>query len=105
MQQLFFTYILLCSDGSYYVGFTSDMIKRLNEHNSDEFPDSYCFDSKPIQLVFIRVFFDSNKAISFEKQVKRWSRKKKEALIFSDFETLHKLAACKNSSSHTNLKI
>ncbi len=105
MQQLFFTYILLCSDDSYYVGVTSDLIKRLNEHNSDEFPDRYCFNRRPIQLVFIRVFFDSNKAIAFEKQLKRWSRKKKEALILSNFETLHKLAACKNPSSHTNLKI
>ena len=91
MQQLFFTYILLCSDDSSYVGVTSDLIKMLNQYNSEDFPQSFCHKQRPVQLVFIRVFFDANKAIAFEKQLKKWSRKKKEALIFNELNTLHEL--------------
>jgi len=45
---------------------------------------------------------DPRQAIAFEKQVKGWSRKKKEALINEDIELLRKLAACKNESHYKN---
>jgi len=104
MQQLFFTYILLCSDSSYYIGVTNDLLKRIEQHNSDKCPGTYCHIRRPVILVFMRLFFDANKAIALEKQLKGWSRKKKEALIFNDLETLHNLAKCRNSSSHKNKK-
>ncbi len=100
MQKLFFTYILSCSDDSYYIGVTNDLIIRSNQHNSDKFPGSYCHTRRPVKLVFSKAFSDAKNAISYEKQIKRWSRKKKEALILWDFKKLHELAACKNQSSH-----
>ena len=46
------------------------------------------------------MFSDPVPAIEFEKQVKGWSRKKKEALIERNFDKLHELATCKNLTSH-----
>ncbi len=104
MNELFYTYILLCRDKSYYVGVTNDIIRRVIEHNSDDFPDEYCHNRRPVKLVYIRIFHYIDQAIAFEKQLKRWSRAKKEALIYQDFKKLHALSACKNksASSHYN---
>jgi len=44
------------------------------------------------------------KAINFEKQLKRWTRDKKIALINNEFELLHKLAECQNESHFMNFK-
>lgn len=57
-----------------------------------------------MELVFYTDFPDPNQAIAFEKQVKGWSRKKKEAIIQGDWDRLKILAECKNESSHKNYK-
>ena len=95
MVKYFHTYILLCSDNSYYTGITDDIERRLIEHNSDEYPKSYCHTRRPVQLVFAEMFLDPVPAIEFEKQIKGWSRKKKEALIERNFDKLHELATYK----------
>jgi len=56
MQDHFYTYIVLCKDKSYYTGVTNNIIRRINEHNSDLFPDSYCHKRRPVKLLFIQVF-------------------------------------------------
>ncbi|MDQ3050526.1 MAG: GIY-YIG nuclease family protein [Bacteroidota bacterium] len=99
MNNLFYTYILHCSDDSYYVGVTNNIIRRVNEHNSENFPRSYCYLRRPVNLVYIRIFHYIEQAIAFEKQLKRWSRAKKQALIYQDFKKLHGLAACKNKTA------
>ena len=103
MQKLYFTYILLCSDDSYYTGITNNVFRRLQEHNSDEEKRSYCHKRRPVKLMFTKAFLNVKEAISYEKQIKRWSRKKKEALILSDFNKLHELAACQNDSHFQNI--
>ena len=102
MRKYFFTYILLCVDGSFYVGVTNDLGARLAEHNSDRFPESFCHHRRPVQLVFTRLFFEADDAIAYETQIKKWSRAKKWALIMGDFDELHELAKCKNHTSHLN---
>ena len=75
----YFVYILKCSDNSYYTGITSDLEGRLVKHQSGYYPESYTHTRRPIELVFYTEFNDVEQAISFEKRVKGWSRKKKEA--------------------------
>jgi len=53
-------------------------------------------------LVFSQEFSDINDAIVAERQIKGWSRKKKEALINGDFDLLHELAKCTNNTSSYN---
>ena len=87
-----YVYILKCSDNSYYTGVTSNLNKRLMEHNSGMYANSYTFYRRPVELVFYIEFSDINIAIDFEKKKKKWSRAKKEALINDEFEKLPNLA-------------
>ena len=55
-----------------------------------------------MQLVYWQDFSDYKQAIDWETQLKKWSRKKKEALIAEDWERVKEFAACKNETSHKN---
>ncbi|MEI8229616.1 MAG: GIY-YIG nuclease family protein [Candidatus Peregrinibacteria bacterium] len=96
----YYVYILLCADNSYYTGVTNDYQRRLYEHQSGCDPTCYTFRRRPVRLVYVGIFGDINEAISWEKRVKRWSRKKKEAIIRGDFEALPKLSECTNMTHH-----
>jgi putative endonuclease len=97
----YYVYILKCSDNSYYTGVTNDVERRLNEHNFGLNKESYTYNKRPLHL-FCTEFNDINQAILFEKQVKGWSRKKKEAIINDRWEDLKKLSECSNKTSHKN---
>ena len=99
-MKLYYVYILKCSDNSYYTGITNNIDRRLNEHTCGLNKECYTFNKRPLDLVFCTEFNDVNQAIAFEKQVKGWSRKKKEALMNSDWDTLKILAECNNETSH-----
>jgi putative endonuclease len=86
-MKTYYVYILKCSDDSYYTGVTNNLDRRVTEHSEGIYKKSYTFKRRPVQLVFCETFNDINKAIAFEKQIKSWSKKKKEALI----ERKHKI--------------
>jgi putative endonuclease len=86
-------YILHCADSSYYTGTSrSDKLEtRISQHNQGTF-GGYTEKRRPVTLVY-SVHFDSiTDAIAYERQVKGWSRAKKEALIRGDFEALQGLS-------------
>ena len=84
-------YILRCSDGSYYTGFTNNLEKRLEEHRTG---GGGAFTSRrlPVELVFQQEFPTEHEAFVAERQIKNWSRAKKEALIAGDWDTVRWLA-------------
>ena len=86
-----FVYILLCNDDSYYTGVTNDIDRRLHEHNHSD-NDSYTSKRRPLTLVYSQEFNDIRQAIALEKQIKGWTRKKKQALINEDWEKLKLLS-------------
>ena len=88
----YFVYILECSDQSYYTGVTNNFEKRIAEHKCGINPKCYTYKRRPFELKFIEEFNDVNQAIVREKQIKGWTRKKKEALIKHDFDMLVKLS-------------
>jgi len=88
----YYVYILLWSDGSYYTGVTNNINLRFEQHSSGLNPSAYTFSRRPIQLVFYTEFNDINFAIQKEKQFKKWSKMKKEALINGEFENLPNLS-------------
>lgn len=98
----YFVYILECSDLSYYTGVTNDLDRRLWEHNNDENILCYTFKRRPVVLRYFQRFDDIKQAIEFEKQIKGWSRKKKEALFNEDWEALKKLAKSRSKPSSTS---
>ncbi|WP_194768179.1 GIY-YIG nuclease family protein [Tamlana sp. I1] len=91
-MKIYYVYILRCSDDSYYTGFTSNLSKRFEEHKTGRYPESYTHNRRPIHLVFYAEFTEPSIAIQTEKQIKKWSRAKKEALINGEFEKLPNLA-------------
>lgn len=78
-MKLLYVYILLCSDNSYYTGVSNDPERRESEHNAGEDVKAYTYNRHPVRLVFVSDYLRPMQAIEFEKQVKGWSRKKKEA--------------------------
>ena len=92
MPKEYFVYILRCRDGSYYTGVTSTLENRLREHHEGKHPESYTFSKRPLKLVHVESFREVSDAISAEKQIKGWSRKKKEALMKGDFDLLQELS-------------
>ncbi|MDE2229095.1 MAG: GIY-YIG nuclease family protein [Alphaproteobacteria bacterium] len=87
-----FVYILRCSDGSYYVGSTCAALEqRLAQHNDGSF-GGYTFRRRPVSLVYHQEFDRITDAIAAERQLKGWTRAKKEALIRGDVEALRMLA-------------
>jgi putative endonuclease len=100
----YFVYILLCSDNSYYTGITNDIERRVWEHETCFYPNAYTSKRLPVKLVFWEKFQTPDQAIEFEKQVKGWSRKKKEAVINDNWDKLRELAACLNRTSHKNFE-
>lgn len=85
---------------SYYTGVTNDLDRRLAEHIEGANPNSYTFKRRPVELKFYEQFFGEIQAIEFEKQIKGWSRKKKEALIDQNWEKLIELSKSKNPKYH-----
>ena len=87
-----YVYILHCSDDTYYTGVTNNLNRRLSEHESGMNEGSYTSKRLPVKLVYHKIFMSPMEAIKYEKQVKDWSRKKKEALINGKYSELQKLA-------------
>ena len=87
----FFVYILRCSDGSYYVGHTDDLEPRLAAHQRGEIA-GYTRKRRPVRLVFADQFAGRAEALARERQLKGWSRAKKEALIKSNWRRLQWLS-------------
>ncbi len=92
MEKKLFIYILECSDGTFYTGVTNNLDRRLSEHNEGISPKSYTFPRRPVKVVFSEEFTSPIDALEAEKQVKGWSRKKKQALIEGNFQKIQELA-------------
>lgn len=86
-------YILRCSDGRYYVGSTRGSVeKRVAEHNAGTY-GGYTARRRPVELLYVQDFEGvTTDAIAAERQLKGWSRAKKEALINGDFGALKVLS-------------
>ena len=90
-RMAFHIYILRCADGSYYTGHTDALEARVSAHQRGEIP-GYTETRRPVELVFTEEFTSREDALGCERQIKGWSRAKKEALIQRDWERLAMLA-------------
>jgi putative endonuclease len=95
-----YMYILECGDGSYYVGSTWDLTRRLWEHENG-LGGRHTSKHLPVKLVHCEFYPRIIDAYARERQVKGWSRAKKEALITGDVEALARLAQCQNPTRAT----
>ncbi len=86
------TYLLECADGSYYVGSTTDLELRMDQHNAGLVP-GHTTTRRPIRLMWAGEFERVAEAYSFERQVHGWSRAKKRALARGDLGQLPLLSS------------
>lgn len=87
---MWYVYILRCDESIYYVGMTNNIERRISEHKSKL--SSYTKRFQLIELVYFETHLSENSAAKREKQIKKWSRAKKEALIRQDYELLRSLS-------------
>lgn len=87
---MWFVYILRCADESFYVGETHDVAQRLAAHNKG-CASTHTAKRRPVELAYVEPHVDRAAALDRERQLKGWSRSKKEALIAGDLEVLREL--------------
>ena len=76
----YYTYILECSDGSFYTGYTDDLEARVDCHNSGK-GAKYTRGRLPVKLIYNECFDTKSEAMSRECKIKNLTRRQKEALI------------------------
>jgi putative endonuclease len=76
----FYVYIVICSDGTYYTGYTPDLERRVRLHN-DGRGAKYTRGRRPVELVWSREYKYFRKAFSEEKRIKKLTRSQKEELV------------------------
>ncbi len=87
---MWFVYVLRCTDGSFYVGETNDVLSRLARHNNGT-GATHTAMRRPVQLVYVEEYSNRDDCLKRERQLKRWTRAKKEALVAGDATTLKTL--------------
>lgn len=75
-----YTYIVKCSDGTFYTGWTNDLTRRMEAHNQGR-GAKYTKERRPVTLIYYEAFETKEEAMKREYAIKRLSRKEKEELI------------------------
>ena len=87
----FYVYILRCADGSYYTGHTDNVEARVVAHEQGKI-SGYTQLRRPVRLFFVEEAASRQVAFERERQIKGWSRLKKQALINQDWQSLLELS-------------
>ena len=74
-------YILKCADGTFYAGITTDLKRRVAEHNNSALGAKYTSGRRPVKLVYAKKFRNQSLALKEEIIIKKLSRKNKFKLI------------------------
>jgi putative endonuclease len=77
----YYLYILACADDSLYTGITTDLERRIREHNEGKAAAKYTRTRRPVKLMYSKKFKDRSKATIAEAKLKKLSRQEKLALI------------------------
>ena len=94
----FWTYMLHCRGGYFYVGHTDNLDARIGQHQNGTAP-GFTRDHLPVTLVWAQDFPSRIEAQEAERRIKKWSRAKKLALIRGDWALISALAKSKNGPS------
>jgi predicted GIY-YIG superfamily endonuclease len=94
----FHVYILSCADGSFYTGHTDDLAQRMQIHLESP-PRAYTSSRLPVRLAWTQELPTRADALEAERQIKSWSRAKKEALIRGDWDAISRLAHTHGSAT------
>jgi len=78
---MYFLYILQCADDTLYTGITTDLDRRLKEHNNSKLGAKYTKVRRPVKLVYSQQFTDRSEASKEEIRIKKLSRQQKLSLF------------------------
>lgn len=76
-----YVYILECNDGTLYTGYTTDLVRRVYEHNYTKLSAKYTRVRRPVKLLYSEEYNTRSEACKREYQIKQLSRKEKLNLI------------------------
>ena len=96
MPSSYFVYMLCCADGALYIGKTEDLDERLRRHNEG----AACEFTRlrhPVSLAWSEEHSRFETAVARERQIKGWTRAKKEALVAGNFDHLRDLSRSRSS--------
>ncbi|TCT23609.1 putative endonuclease [Melghiribacillus thermohalophilus] len=79
---MYYTYMLRCSDGSLYTGYTNRLEYRISQHQAGK-GAKYTKGRRPVQLVYVEEYETKGEAMKRENQIKQLSKSEKEALVLS----------------------
>lgn len=85
-----YTYIVECSDGTFYTGWTNDLDRRIDAHNSGK-GAKYTKTRRPVTLVYYEMFETKEEAMRREYEIKQYSRRQKEKLIAGKSQVVNHL--------------
>ncbi|MCW8832548.1 MAG: GIY-YIG nuclease family protein [Colwellia sp.] len=100
---MFYVYILKCNDGSFYTGHTEDLETRLAQHQQAFFSHCYTAQRLPVTLKYQASFESREQALIIERQIKGWSRNKKQALIDDNWQEISRLSKPRKSNRSESL--
>lgn len=87
----FTLYILECADGSFYIGHTDDLDRRMSQHDQGK-GCIYTSTRRPLKLIHGEGFETRHEALTMERKLKGWSRAKKRAYMAGDWKAVGDLA-------------
>lgn len=81
VEKKYYTYILRCRDKTLYTGYSTDMERRVWEHNNSKRGAKYTKSRLPVYLEYYETFQDRSSAMKREYEIKRLSKEEKEKMI------------------------
>ncbi|MCX6736257.1 MAG: GIY-YIG nuclease family protein [Candidatus Parcubacteria bacterium] len=78
---MYYVYLLKCADGSFYCGITTDLNRRLEEHNSSPLGAKYTKGRRPVVLAYAKKYENRSEASKEEAKIKKMKREEKERMI------------------------
>ena len=78
---IYYVYLLRCKDNSLYCGLTTDLKRRVREHNKGKKSAKYTRGRRPVKLVYFESYTTINEALAREAEIKNWPKIKKESII------------------------
>jgi putative endonuclease len=79
----YYVYLIKCKDNSYYCGYTTNLKRRVQEHNQSDKGAKYTSGRRPVKLKYSEEFQSLSKALKREYEIKQLTHKEKEALTNS----------------------
>ncbi len=80
MEQKYYVYMAKCGDGTWYTGWTNDLVRRERMHNEGK-GARYTRGRRPVKIEYAEEFNDKGAALKREYEIKQMTRKEKEGLV------------------------